>query len=156
MNISKTSLHAKIYKTVYGDRFPNNLCPYFWKMVLSLIIIIPLLLISLPKIILDKINKNESEPLVNAENWGGGFGIYIALFAVFTMIYCWFFPFRGNDLASIGYAIWIGIGIVTLGISLAKLIDMYRERNKEKNPSIVSEFIKAKKNKYCPKINWIE
>ena len=158
---------------------PQNLCPYFWKLVIMWILIIPYSLLSLPVII----GKNEIEewgvrPLAGAFGWGILFIIFVAIFPITYLFWGWFDSktlFGSWQLAGIFVWSMILIGSVTWGIlefikrGVEKkrhikeewIYDEYGDyvRNPdyvpfEARPNIIKEFIKAKYNKYCPKIDW--
>jgi hypothetical protein len=63
MEINTNSVWTKLWQWFYGVRtedLPNNLCPYFWKMLLMILTIIPYTLFCLPLIIYDLLdNKNQ-------------------------------------------------------------------------------------------------
>ena len=51
MKADSKSLHARLYKFTYSSDLPVNLCPYFWKLVWGVIILIPNFIIQLPILI---------------------------------------------------------------------------------------------------------
>ena len=65
ISISKVSWHANFYKWFYQVWIlPTSLCPYFWKLLLALILIIPVFSMSLP-IYIYNIFKKEDNRLIN-------------------------------------------------------------------------------------------
>jgi hypothetical protein len=180
MKLNHNSISARLYRWFYmKEGMPQNLCPYFWKLVIMWILIIPYGLLSLPVII----GKNEIKewgvrPLAGAFGWGILFIIFVAIFPITYLFWGWFDSktlFGSWQLA--GIFVWsiILIGSVTWGIlefikrGVEKkrhikeewIYDEYGDyvRNPdyvpfEARPNIIKEFIKAKYNKYCPKIDW--
>jgi hypothetical protein len=62
MELNLNSLTAKLYRWFYNQyEMPNSLCPYFWKMIIMYVFIIPYSIISLPQIIFELITKERSE-----------------------------------------------------------------------------------------------
>lgn len=160
MILLEKSWHSKLYKLTYGkySYLPTNLCPYFWKIILASILFIPFTAICLPVILFEKIIKNDA-PLIDDGYLDSpiifvSFGVDIGLLLVTCMIAIWFV--QSDALiagAGVGYFIILAIGVV-------KLIELLKRNKKnstlqiEETPNIFVEFIKAKYNRYCPKIDW--
>src|ERR1700721_1251272 len=51
MELSSTSWHSKLYMFTYNSSLPISLCPYFWKLVLAIVLFIPLTVFYIPLII---------------------------------------------------------------------------------------------------------
>jgi acyl-homoserine lactone acylase PvdQ len=52
LNINSTS--AQLYRWFYAtEQMPQSLCPYFWKLVLMWVFILPYTILSLPVILMD-------------------------------------------------------------------------------------------------------
>lgn len=185
MKLKTTSLSTKLYLWFYGldvDQLPSNLCPYFWKLVLMYILLIPYSIFCLPVILTEiglKIIKKESSDNTTGERMGYSIAMYIILFGVsslivsFTLLWNTYSqktnPFLYN-LSIGGTFLWF-IGLVT-GIyhGLKYMINSIRDWNynrtikydengyriyREPKVNIVKEFVKAKYHKYCPKIDWV-
>lgn len=64
-----------------------------------------------------------------------------------------------NAMINGGIFLWIVGGSVGLVYGISYLADKYKNRSKvikeAKSEHIVVEFVKAKYNKYCPKIEWV-
>lgn len=159
MKANRNSLHAKLYEFTYTSDLPINLCPYFWKLVWATIIFIPNFILQLPALIIILFTKH-SHDYGERRNMGGA--TYLILMILFLYLLptinwikaifnCYSYA---QDLAIIG-----GIMNTIIFIASASFFIKYllKKRNKqivEKQPSIVAEFIKAKYNRYCPKIDW--
>jgi hypothetical protein len=183
MELNKNSNSAKLYRWFYNldsefDEMPTNLCPYFWKLVLMWVTILPFTLITLPVQIITKFDKKTF-----GESFGYTLAFYFASFALLVLsalpisffttftkggfwdsmrngsILCW--------LIIIAVAIYYGLKHLFIWVKEGgKLYDEDGSRYygydsegnkiyyKTKKPNIVAEFIKAKYNKYCPKIDW--
>jgi polyferredoxin len=136
------------------------------------VFIVPYTILSLPVILMDRKNP---ERRTTGERAGTGVIIWFILFMLISML-SWiglFFvtPVIGSaymDILATGGIGWlfsIGFGALE-GYKALKdwnyrrkikyNEDGYRiwDEPKEKHPSIIKEFIKAKYNKYCPKIDW--
>lgn len=157
MKLKTNSWHAKLHNFVYTNDLPQNLCPYFWKVLLAIALFIPCVIIQLPGLIIGLFSK---EKLDSGDRYAyGGVTWFLILVlilfssATFNLVkmligaysYKW-------DVAVAGIFIW---GLIILISSILGIRYLLNKRSeKEKEPSIIIEFFKAKKNKYCPKIDW--
>lgn len=182
MKLNQNSISARMYRWFYLTYdMPQNLCPYFWKLVIMWVLIIPYGLISLPVIII----KQEPDewgirPLFGAFLYLFLFVIFIALFPLTYFFWGWFDHNSTFGKWQVGgILIWAVVLMCTAVWGVIMIIDK-RKRIKrhrqtmyiwtdegdyvtnpdyvlyEDKPNIISEFIKAKYNKYCPKIEWKE
>jgi hypothetical protein len=159
MKARKNSLHAQLYQFVWDGGLPNNLCPYFWKLILAVIFFIPLAIIQLPMLIVIKFQgddildeDSEDRSLIGFLIWGiifiGSIYIISTYEWIRAMIGCYDYSYQ---FANCG----IFINLIALFIGIILLVKYLREINHvEHHPNIVKEFVKAKYNKYCPKIDW--
>lgn len=159
MILNHNSISAKLYRWFYGtDVMPNNLCPYFWKLVIAYTFALPVLILSLPYIIVDK--DNSMDTLTNRII--KGIILYGMLFLAICMLSVFgsFFVLPERDgwyltILTIGACLWI----VSVVVGAVLLIDKLKERKfiyrpKEPKANIIVEMVKAKYHKYCPKIDW--
>lgn len=173
MKLSKNSWHAKLYNLTYSTVLPKNLCPYFWKVMLALILFFPFAAIFTPLkifwLIKNKINKDEMPDEISDDGFlsellAMALVLDAALFCLFSMVYMWFgnvFDKKNTVFEVFG---WLGYLIIFVGfiVFVVEKIKERREENwvysdepyKEKQPNILKEFVKAKYNKYCPQIEW--
>lgn len=179
MKLNSNSISSKLYRWFYGTNdLPNNLCPYFWKLVLAWLVLIPYSLVCAPVIILELTDKNYKYT-TNSTGKRIGFGIliYFILFCISSMlsvIGCFFItPEKYTFYAfmvTLGFMVW-AVAIVVGVIEGYKAFkewnyrrkikyneDGYRiwDEPKEERTYLVVEFAKAKYNKYCPKIDWVD
>lgn len=179
MKINRNNLSARLYRWFYiTDEMPKTLCPYFWKLVIMYMLILPVGIINLPLIIF-----NENDEF---DNWGERFGIgvlcYTFLFLISLMLFSIVtIPIWGlfeNDYKHFqlgGIMVWSVAITVFIGFLMVKLINKIKDKKRYKRmgytldedgnwvrtgvvvknkSNIITEFIKAKYNKYCPKIDW--
>lgn len=163
MKASKKSLHARLYQFTFTTSLPENLCPYFWKLVWAVIVFIPNFIIQLPSLIVDKLYKDKWMDC--ADHRDNGLSIYRWMFFLFVyfgitwhwikaMFHCYSYSYVA---ANLGLAVNAIIGIVlifAISIEWQNRIEERKNKKREKKPSIIIEFIKAKYYKYCPKIDW--
>lgn len=180
MKLSKKSWHSWVYQFFYGfdNDMPGNLCPYFWKLVLALILFIPCFIIQLPTMIGESIfnrsgGRNNNDYVYRQGVFSTelnpvilGLFVNVMLFFIVGMVGMWF-NLSGDNALFVGGVIGWVIALVTFFV-WAKQEDKWHEwfsrkhdgevggvvATIEKRPNILTEFIKAKYNKYCPKIDW--
>lgn len=173
MKLSKNSWHARVNKFIFGEDYLESvdcLCPYFWGTILA-IVAVPLWLIG----------HGISRIIDAVENTGFTFpqlhvNITVKRIIARTIGYTSLFSFVGIIAYMIGLAIikygivlvliWLGLAVgifagfcgLVYGISLLK--EKYDEwrlgHPKEKKPNLLIEMFKAKKNKHCPLVSWVE
>lgn len=188
MKANKNGVNARLYRWFYMKKdMPNTLCPYFWKLVIMWIFILPVSILCLPMTISNKITGDSDSQKI--DEWFPRiianlllYGIfYFAIAMVFSISYfVWgIFPektfYRSFQLA--GFMGW-GVSIIAgIALGITYVITKTREKKArrarqyiwdengdyvlnpeyveyEPRPNIIIEFIKAKYNKYCPKIDW--
>lgn len=153
MKIKRTSWHAKFYKAIYvTNTLPTNFCPYFWKLVLA-VITLPITSVSF---------------LGRCTSFGDRFswifitafieGIIFSVGLLLSMMFGLISPTSKINWHEFLIANGMGIaGCATIAL-FVYLIDKLSKREhkaaKEKQPNILVEFVKAKKNKHCPMIEW--
>ena len=179
MKLNANSLNAKLYCWFYGEptrKLPNNLCPYFWKLVLAWVLLVPYAVITIPVVLVELFSKGyENGDNKTLSRIGISLVIYVGLFVLLCMgtaVATLFTTFaKGSFLGEIwfgGVLFWmfaIGMGGYHGTKALVEYIKESRiprdehgyriyTDNKEKKPNLIVEFTKAKYNKYCPKIDW--
>ena len=146
MKLTKTSLITRFYMWTYGrteKELPNNLCNYFWSLIAATLLL-PLTIWSYP---FQRFAKFRLRSL--GAKIGTFFGSAFLLFI----------------LSVFGYGFYMQPGVVIGGIlGGAVLLSLLHLQEKKKlEPihkfssevmDIVSTKIEAKKNRYCPKIDW--
>lgn len=171
MKINTNSWHVKLHKYIFTNRLPDNLCPYFWRIVKSLIFVIPAFISRLPLYLawlfemLFKKTDYTNSFLVNYRNEDRslenmfGFLMYVLLCVIYSLGLIEYNYFRkvmnysfDSFFAETGYMTNILILIIIGLIVLYEIICLAR---KNKTPNLLKEFIKAKYHKYCPKIEWV-
>ena len=162
MKLNKNSISAKLFRWFYGTtELPTNLCPYFWKLVMAYVFAIPLFIISLPYIIIDKY----SWSLSHGNRIWKGFVYWFILFLLITaltpIMLFWHTPVKDSFLETLmiyGFfelAAGLIIGVMWFIHYLGEKIKERRNLPKEeKRSNIIVEMVKATYYKYCPKIDW--
>lgn len=176
MEINYKSTSARLYREFYNTKkMPESLCPYFWKLVFawpSTILLSPLLI---PFWIANKLDKSDTDIPVIGKAFIGAI-LYGCLFLVFCMgvsiSSIWITYYQ----KTVWFQWYIGGFLVMFGLLVAGIILLY-QRWKDKRhlkrlesswdengnyipienrtkPNIIIEFVKAKYNRYCPKITW--
>ena len=163
MELNKNSNIAKLYRWFYkvdSWNMPKSLCPYFWKLVIMWMLILPVTIMYLPVIIGSIFNKFKFHSKDDR-----GFISFIAYLAIFvgTSILISISIIWNNQIMNKESLLGLYqlIGLTLLGILIVGFITYYlttikftSNKPKEKKPSIIKEYIKGRYNKYCPTINW--
>jgi hypothetical protein len=166
MNINYKSWHAWLYRTLLTtEKMPKSLCEYFWKLV-ALILTLPLyiafnapyyftrfiegvfsIFFTTKNTFLDKNEKNEywMRAVISIV-------LYAIIFCITSMmvgLYSLFFTGLTvyPNISIIGIIIWVFV----IGATITHIIYKIKDKNPD---TLVHEYIKAKYNKYCPKITW--
>ena len=176
MTLNSNSISSKLYRWFYGTNdLPTNLCPYFWKLVLAWLVLVPYSLVCLPMIVLELTDKGyKYSDTSTGKRIGMSVVAYFMLLAITSMValICAFFvsPEKGSfylSLSTLGAMMWV-IAIVISVVEGYKAFKDWNYRRKikydengrriytELKPKtyLIVEFAKAKYNKYCPKIDW--
>jgi len=157
MELTRDSLLSKTYRWFYNTHtMPNNLCEYFWRLVIMVLLIIPSAILSSPINFLGLLSKDSNYSHSNLP--GPGFVAWVALFLiqsiiVFIVIVLFLsFPEDGYlyHVGGIGLVMFFSVVIGLIFYAFSKITP--RKVNLKQN--IAVEYLKAKKNKYCPKIDW--
>lgn len=158
MKLSKKSWHYRLNLLYVDEHYdiPRNLCPYFWRTVWYTLALIPALILSIPTLIIIAFTKEKWDGLVKAA--GIGTLVITALSIVISMVAMWwFFPAKEDDGLGAVLIIFGGVGWTILLIAaMIKISDWTKERNQKREPGLIISFLKAKKEKLCPKIEWEE
>ena len=176
MELNKNSISSKLYRWFYGTNgLPNNLCPYFWKVVLMYLTIIPYILISIPVVVYDMFDKQyENTDRSTGGRLGVSIGVYAGVLILISLITSVVGLFTHIEPKSfwefsqfLGWLLWLGLivagvlhGITYLREYTTTDKSYYSETEKKwiykkTKVNLTTEFIKAKYNKYCPKIDWV-
>ena len=137
--------------------------------------IIPYVLFSIPVVVYDLFDKQyENGDRKVGERLGISVGVYIALFVLAALISAIAAIFLKVDKGSLfeflvvgGCLFWAGLTVIGV-IEGVKYLREYSTTNesfydsqqdrwvtKKTKVNMTTEFIKAKYNKYCPKIDWV-
>ena len=180
MKLNQNSLSARLYRWFYlTDSMPQNLCPYFWKLVIMWIIIIPYGLVTLPAVrFKSELDGWSMRFIGGAFMWLMIFAVFVAIFPLTYFIWGWFDPKSTFGAWQItGIFIWVVTAICLMIWGIMEFIQRRKEKSWKKHveyiwnneggyvpnpeyvpytpkPNIIIEFIKAKYNKYCPTIEW--
>lgn len=167
MELNRNSLSARVYREVYNTRhMPESLCPYFWKLVLAYPLVLVLLPLLVPTWIILKFQDGESDAPIGAKAIMGllmyGFGFMVFIVGVFISS-CWVTYYEGTPM----HQFYIGGAYITLILGIVSVYFLIKHLNEnrkfkrrinneyvEEKPNLIIEIVKAKYNKYCPKITW--
>ncbi len=162
MKASKNSIHAKLYDFTYSGGLPQNLCPYFWKLIFSAIMFVPNFIVQAPSLIINLFQKHNNDC---AENRLNGLAVYVcgAILTLLSIVEFQYFKavFGAYSYDKFSANCGLIINVMILFILFRWLWIEYvqywfkkKRTYEEPKPNIVVEFVKAKYNKYCPKIDW--
>lgn len=142
ITFKKNSWHYKLYTKAYGNwgNMPSSICPYFWKIVWAVAFeyCIKWCLISLVVVAaLTSAVVIFSVPSI-------GLGLFLGEGSSNTV---WGLPFYHWKVILFDLCCWLGL------FSFFVCITLIQQR---KEPSVFLEWVKAKKNKICPLIQFKE
>lgn len=164
ITLKSKSWHVWLYKWTYGvQEVPNNLCAYFWGALLSVLMVpvftwMPLVV----EYVNLKINKGDGQVFGHC-GLGMKYILTIIICAAVFFLFTIGVVFFEHTAPSIVITAIIALGIFIIWFFKKKRILPKTTEAITKGvinitisePVIMTkEFIKAKKNKYCPKINW--
>jgi hypothetical protein len=158
MELNKNSISARLYRWYYNNQLPTNLCPYFWKLVIMYILIVPFVVISLPILLIDRFKIANSEKVdIIFSSCFFYFGLYLVGCILMVPLYLlYFIPINGFTQNS--FMLGVTMFLLLCGIGLTELCKLIYHGEepvfKEKKPNILVEMAKAKYHKYCPQIKW--
>jgi hypothetical protein len=165
MILNSNSFHAKLYRWFYGtDKLPESLCPYFWKLVIAYILFIPFGILTLPYEIFSRTGDVVEDDECISYRIGSSLVLYFMLFLIVCLLSSislfWYFNPKDRIFTNIqvgGLIAWIVIFGVVIYEFFKYLRNkwIYKSYFKEKTDNIITSFVKAKYNKYCPKITWV-
>ena len=177
LTLDSNSIVARLYRWFFiTNTLPNNLCAYFWKTAFAIILFVPVFILSIPAIILDRITKfvwfydYEDNSYEEGSPWIMRPFIGVLVACTVFMVICAFGMFIIllshikyepksflEMVLVIGTCTWafaVIIGGVALYQKYKDKLEREEDEGNPKAPSIIVSYIKAKKNKYCPKITW--
>lgn len=175
MKLNKNSWYNKLYTAMWKEYTPQkSLCPYFWKLVICFLTIIPVFVLAiLPFIAMsianvfikqDKFDNSAKKASLKYESFIINIVFNIAVGLILSMIYVFVPIDLGKPIYELGIFMWVAVIMVLLVsfiMFLSKKISKRKEIKKEKMSDsdsllkVTGEFIKAKYNKYCPTIEWV-
>jgi hypothetical protein len=153
MTLNYNSFNAKLYRYFYGaEDMPKSICPYFWKLLMAWVFVIPVTLLSFPSVITEIITK-ESYGLKRIFY---SFILFMILIWILSMVCTVLIVFNDYEqgsmvisLASMGIVLWFFFTIVGVVEGVKYLKD-----SDKVNDSVIVGFVKSKYNKYCARITW--
>ena len=169
MKINYNSLSAKMFRYFYTtDTMPTNLCPYFWKLLVAMILFVPYYVLTIPTKVLNfgDADTNKEHIARSIIIWVLVFTVCCTLFAIGTLVLDVYYDENTSPL--LYFIQYIGFtGLVLLGCVLVAVIIVFFEKKyndimgsrgrkprKEPKPNLIVEFLKAKYHRYCPQITW--
>lgn len=166
VKLSTNSWHRWIYNHVYGswDRLPN-LCPYFWKFLGGLFVVILMIPFILPYAIFKLVDQRKWPHY--KEDFGAILGMWLVTLTVICMVGMWWQKWDKSNITFaqtvgiIGYTL-LFIALLVVGVQEIKdrrdrrriVSDYYSRPEKVKTKWFLVEFAKAWYYKHCPAIEW--
>lgn len=151
MKLNINSRSARLYRWFYGSKdMPQNLCLYFWKLVTMYVFLLPFTIVTLPYMIIFSKGEPEPEPdiflriIFSLSMW---FIMFICIVMMSPILLLFGETINGSykNLFIGAFIMYLFVGVLFLNAGISKL----------KNRScIITEYVKAKFYKFCPKIDW--
>jgi len=160
MELKTKSWYVWLWEYTYAEDLPNNLCPFFWKLIVAMLLFIPNVIFRIPVTIF---NLFATYPIKRGDDrTGNGIGTWLVLFAIVTIIalnYYLFLWLMGDDKA----LAWAMGAILMDTMILTVLIKIIWDQNYigdilayKASYNMLVIFTKSWYNKHCPRINWKE
>ena len=143
MTLNYNSFNAKLYRYFYNEReMPNSICPYFWKLLMAWVFIIPVSIFSFPAVIGEIITKQS----VGLFRVFASFFLYLVICVVTAMvctIMLFFNEYDGGSpivkLGVYGFVFWLA----AIAITVVETVKYIRNNNKLED-SVIVGFVKSK------------
>ena len=153
MTLNYNSFNAKLYRYFYdANSMPDSICPYFWKLLMAWVFIIPVSIFSFQAVIGEIITKQS----YGLTRMFVCFVLYILICIVAAMVCAIMLFFNEYDggspivkLGVYGFAFWL----VAILVTVIETVKYIRSNNKLED-SVIVGFVKSKYNRYCAKITW--
>jgi len=161
INLNKNSFTPRLYKWFYNvDYLPQNLCPYFWKVVI-MYILLPFL--GIP-ILIGQLAEKDSNAFVKT-----GVGIILIVLSIFlistiispiVLFNYLVLHVKPNEMygkiMELGLTIWFPLIVFGIWTACEKSYEYITNRKKPipEESNVVVAFVKAKFHQICPSINW--
>jgi len=165
MKLNKNSVNARLYRWFYNvDLMPRSICPYFWKLILMWLLVIPYCVWLAPVYIIHRLtgerilNVKQSDKFEYAFITNSLLFISIILLLGVSSLFVNYENVLLKALSEVGViSLFTSLFIIILLLFLRfitrpKKLKMSDVR--EDKPSIILEFIKSKYNKMCTVIDW--
>ena len=136
MNIKTSSWHYRFVNYMFTN-VPHSLCPYFWKVVWGLMIVTGISLLFLAA--------SFSTGMIILEFFAVNIGLVATIAA----------PFVGIFAIVITIVVMVFIAISWESMK-TKLRNKKWSKSHENKPSLVGSYIKARKEKICPTLNFVD
>lgn len=161
MNLKTNSWYVKLWDYMYAEDLPNNLCPFFWKLISAILLFIPTVILRIPVTIfnifsINKIKKGDGRT-------GIGIIMYIIIvlliFAILSIYHWILYLFNAysydNELATCG-GFFLSVILLFIIRELWVKNDLNTISKEKISNNIIVNYTKSWYNNYCPKINWEE
>lgn len=160
MELKIKSWYVWLWEYTYAEDLPNNLCPFFWKLILAMLLFIPNIIFRIPTSIGNLIFKDKKIERGDART-GIGIFLYGVIFAILFVLHCEYNLLK----ATLGFYSYnqfaANVGLFMIIVALCILIGYYWKKNITTNKikniasnNILVNFTKAWYNNHCPRINW--
>lgn len=156
MKLNKNSISTKLYQFVWGEDLPNNLCAFFWKNLLAYLLLPVVTLFSLmyyPASLIPIVRRDFGDDRFSKRVDGLTTVILLfLLFCVGVFVSGYWVTYYEESFMHFVF-LFGGCTLVVLSVCFVFYLIGVFGNNK---PNVVKEYVKAKKGKYCPKIEWID
>lgn len=159
MELKTKSWYVWLWEYTYAEDLPNNLCPFFWKLIVAMLLFVPNIIFRIPVTIGNVFFKSKVER--GDARTGIGIFLYGLILTALLILFCEYNLIRAslNFYSYDQRAANIGLGMLVAGICL--LIGYYWQEHNTTDKvkhvasnNILVNFTKAWYNNHCPRINW--
>lgn len=162
MNLKTNTWYVKLWDYTYAEGLPDNLCPFFWKLVTAMLLFIPNVILRIPVVFMNTFMYSKYNQIEKGDpRTAIGIIIYAMIIVIIFYIFClynyilWLFQAYSYNSSAATYGGFLLF--LTIGIIIARIWDKkdVTDKLKEKTSNnIIVNYIKAWYNNHCPRIKW--
>lgn len=142
LKLKRQGLLSRLYKFTFCEDAPEDLCTFFWGLVICLLFL-PVTWLS--EIFFFFIRKVDSDAKPENLTTRAAAGFAMNIFVILAWVYG--VALVKNPELTLGWTIGCGLAFWVL-------VKVTKKTDDHEFAKVIKEFMKSRKEKYCPKIDW--